>query len=160
MGQTNWWALRQQGSKAIQLQVMNVFIQQDTRGAVHQRIERMYFTQVPPGCSVSGFNWTMFQNNLSLPAKRFHNMNVYPASQCHKGTERAGFSEPISNGKGSVCDGSEDYSTFSHFDVETLCIAREALIYEPLSRKLNNGFQRVVGATLWLIPALINLVCL
>ncbi|BBK14889.1 hypothetical protein OIPHN069_44090 (plasmid) [Enterobacter hormaechei subsp. hoffmannii] len=47
MGQTNWWALRQQGSKAIQLQVMNVFIQQDTRGAVHQRIERMYFTQVP-----------------------------------------------------------------------------------------------------------------
>ncbi|WP_220427642.1 hypothetical protein, partial [Klebsiella pneumoniae] len=72
MGQTNWWALRQQGSKAIQLQVMNVFIQQDTRGAVHQRIERMYFTQVPPGCSVSGFNWTMLQNNLSLPAKRFH----------------------------------------------------------------------------------------
>ncbi|WP_220095671.1 hypothetical protein, partial [Klebsiella quasipneumoniae] len=85
---------------------------------------------------------------------------VYPASQCHKGTEGAGFSEPIRNGKGSVCDRSEDYSAFSHFDVETLCIAREALIYEPLSRKLNNGFQRVVGATLWLIPALINLVCL
>ena len=88
----------------------------------------------------------MLQNNLSLPIKRFHNMNVYPASQCHKGVpERLVFLETDpAIAKGSVCDRSEDYSAFSHFDVGN-ALYSEGSTYSwfSLSRKLNNGFQRV-----------------